>query len=1023
LSDADRALASGLAPKLRRVAGGARLNAKIFSEDLRMMGTMPRSLTGLRCGSRSGWDTFNAFAAFLCCGLAFAGTAVQARAQATAPDEWTWMGGSSSVSIGGYGEPGVYGTLGVPAAANIPGGRGNSVSWTDKSGNAWLFGGAGRDANSYLGYLNDLWEFNVSTDQWTWVGGSSSEGTTNCSYYGECGQGGVYGTLGTSAAGNVPGGRSYASGWVDGSGNLWLFGGEGYDATGGYDFLNELWEFNTTINQWAWMGGSNSIPRGGSNCEYGFCGAPGVYGTMGTPAAGNVPGSRATFATWTDANGNLWLFGGGGYDANGNLESLNDLWEFSTSTNEWTWVGGSSVGSVAGVYGTLGKPGAENFPGGRSPAANWTDSSGNLWLFGGVTLDANGVQGLLNDLWMFNPSSKEWTWMGGSNTAGTVNCGYAGICGPAGVYGTLGVPAAGNVPGGNTGRTTWVDGKGNFWFFGGNGLDSTGTFGSLNDLWEFNLSSNQWTWMGGSSTVGSANGGQSGIYGTLGVPSPGNIPGGRTGSAGWTDNSGNLWLAGGNGFGSNGLNDELNDVWEYEPPAPAAPAITSAAAVTLTSGIAGSFTVTTNAYPVATLSETGALPNGVTFTNNGNGTATLAGTPTASGIFHITITANNGVSPNATQNFTLTVNAPGAVMTSPKPGSTVTGPSVTFTWTAVSGVTNYQLWLGASGVGSSSLFNSGATTATSATATNIPANGATIYARLYSEIGGKWQWVDYTYIESGTAAVLTSPKAGSTFTGANETFTWTAGGGVTNYQLWVGTSGVGSSSLYNSGPITTTSVIASLPQNGQTVYARLYSKIAGVWQFHDYTFTEEGTPAVLTSPRIGSTLAASNVTFTWNSGEGVTDYELWLGTSGAGSGNLYNSGAITTTSVTVPTLQANGVTLYARLYSETGGVWSYHDYAFVEAGTPGVMVSPAQGSTLGSSDVIFSWTAGAGNTNYQLWLGLSGVGSSNLYNSGSITTTSTTVPSLPVKGATVYARLYSESGGVWSYHDYTYTEQ
>ena len=54
----------------------------------------------------------------------------------------------------------------------------------------------------------------------------------------------------------------------------------------------------------------------------------------------------------------------------------------------------------------------------------------------------------------------------------------------------------------------------------------------------------------------------------------------------------------------------------------------------------------------------GALPSGVTFTDNGDGTATLAGTPAAgtSGSYPLTITASNGVSPDATQNFTLTVN-------------------------------------------------------------------------------------------------------------------------------------------------------------------------------------------------------------------------------------------------------------------------------------------------------------------------------------------------------------------------------
>jgi len=88
-----------------------------------------------------------------------------------------------------------------------------------------------------------------------------------------------------------------------------------------------------------------------------------------------------------------------------------------------------------------------------------------------------------------------------------------------------------------------------------------------------------------------------------------------------------------------------------------APQITSAAGTTLTVGTAGSFTVTSTGIPTATLSETGSLPNGVTFVDNGDGTATLAGTPGAgtAGTYAITITASNGTAPDATQSFTLTV--------------------------------------------------------------------------------------------------------------------------------------------------------------------------------------------------------------------------------------------------------------------------------------------------------------------------------------------------------------------------------
>ena len=92
--------------------------------------------------------------------------------------------------------------------------------------------------------------------------------------------------------------------------------------------------------------------------------------------------------------------------------------------------------------------------------------------------------------------------------------------------------------------------------------------------------------------------------------------------------------------------------------APTAPAITSAGSATFTAGTQGSFSVLTTGSPTAAITESGALPSGVTFTDNGNGTAALAGTPAAgaSGSYPITIKAANGVSPDATQSFKLTVN-------------------------------------------------------------------------------------------------------------------------------------------------------------------------------------------------------------------------------------------------------------------------------------------------------------------------------------------------------------------------------
>jgi hypothetical protein len=92
----------------------------------------------------------------------------------------------------------------------------------------------------------------------------------------------------------------------------------------------------------------------------------------------------------------------------------------------------------------------------------------------------------------------------------------------------------------------------------------------------------------------------------------------------------------------------------------APPQITSANATAFTSGVFGSFTVIATGAPTPALTQTGALPAGVSFVDNGNGTATLSGTPAPSsvGVYPLTLRATNGIGSGFTQAFTLTVQAP-----------------------------------------------------------------------------------------------------------------------------------------------------------------------------------------------------------------------------------------------------------------------------------------------------------------------------------------------------------------------------
>jgi hypothetical protein len=251
---------------------------------------------------------------------------------------------------------------------------------------------------------------------------------------------------------------------------------------------------------------------------------------------------------------------------------------------------------------------------------------------------------------------------------------------------------------------------------------------------------------------------------------------------------------------------------------------------------------------------------------------------------------------------------------------------------------------------------------------------------------------------------------------------------ATHFELWVGSTAVGSSNLYNSGNVTvTTETVNGLPDNASTVYVRLYSLINGTWQSADYTYTSAGvqTPASMSSPTPGTTLGSTSQAFTWNPGNTATHFELWVGSTAVGSSNLYNSGNVTVTTETVNGLPDNASTVYVRLYSLISGTWQSVDYTYTSAGvqTPAQLTTPTPGSQFLSSSETFVWTPGNTATHFELWLGSTGVGSSNLYNSGNVTVTTENVTGLPTNGETIYARLYWLINGTWQSADYTYMAQ
>ena len=322
----------------------------------------------------------------------------------------------------------------------------------------------------------------------------------------------------------------------------------------------------------------------------------------------------------------------------------------------------------------------------------------------------------------------------------------------------------------------------------------------------------------------------------------------------------------------------------------------------------------------------------IDFVNAGAATsATVNNLPTNGGTFYVTLYSliQGAWQPNASKYIASGSGTP-AAMTSPTPGSTLASTSATFMWSAGAGVSQYSLYIGTT-PGAHDIAFLSAGTSTSKTVNNLPNNGGTFYVTLNSLIGASWRANGYQYVASGAgvAATMTSPVPGTTFAGANVTFVWTAGSGVSQYSMYIGkTAGAHDINSVNA-HLGTSASFTNLPTDGREIYVTLFSIIGGKYYSHAYSYVAAGTPAkaVMSSPANGATITGANATFNWTPGTGVTSYSLYVGTAKGAHDLDYVATSLNSASVT--NLPAAGGTIYVRLYSLIDGVWQYNDYSYV----------------------------------------------------------------------------------------------
>jgi len=268
-------------------------------------------------------------------------------------------------------------------------------------------------------------------------------------------------------------------------------------------------------------------------------------------------------------------------------------------------------------------------------------------------------------------------------------------------------------------------------------------------------------------------------------------------------------------------------------------------------------------------------------------------------------------------------------LTYPANGAASADMSQSIMWTTVSNVQWYYLYIGTT-AGAKDLVDTGGLLTTSYLASGLPA-GRTLYARIWAQVGGVWRYTDSTFTAAASGPVvptLTYPANGAVAADLSQPITWTT---VTNpqwYYLYVGTT-PGAKDLIDTGGLHATSYLAPGLPTGQTLYARVWALVGGLWRYTDSTFTAAAPVPVaptLTYPANGASAASMSQPITWTTVPNAQWYYLYVGTT-PGAKDLIDTGGLHVTSYLASGLPA-GQTLYARIWAQVGGLWRYTDSTF-----------------------------------------------------------------------------------------------
>lgn len=285
--------------------------------------------------------------------------------------------------------------------------------------------------------------------------------------------------------------REHSAGGIANNNEIYVYGGASLES----EYSSDFWVYDISQQKWAFISD---------------LGATAITDSITKESTIANPGGRNRAASTVDKDGNIWMFGGLYYDKFiSTTYARSDLWKYNPKTKKFAYFGEFD--------------GSQSKPVARYRARAWFDDNNNMWMYGGAVDYSNGSQSF-NDLWMFNTTTKSWTFISGDK-----NQSYCKDC-PNGLYpATPGTGGTQYFPRARSDYGYWQDNSGNIWIYGGyaesHGSDEYG------DLWKFNPTTKFWTLISGNST--------------LNPPKTATNPGSRNAPYCWVGNDNKLYMTGG----------------------------------------------------------------------------------------------------------------------------------------------------------------------------------------------------------------------------------------------------------------------------------------------------------------------------------------------------------------------------------------------------------------------------------------------------------------------------------------------